>query len=728
MRRSLIALIFLALLTAGFYWKLTRPLEEYVWFDHPDMVGLEIPRLDFQAREFHLGRFPLWDPHLWMGQPLIGQTQPGPIYPLNLLMLAAPLDENKHIRFTTLNWYFIALHFIAAVGAYLLCRGLKRSRTASLLGAAAFSFAGFTGSVAWLDVLNGAIWIPFIAHHTIRAMRENSPRQAGIAGLFMGVAWLSGHHEIPLLTSLAVAAAWLLCRRLLLGAMWMAVTGLIAAGQMLPTIEFGRLAQRWGPANGPVRWEDPIAYLSATVYSLTPRNLAGIVIPGHGTNADSSAFLGIVTVALAALAIATMWRLRTVRGLALLAGGAAIFALGAFTPIHGWLSSIIPMLSKARVPSRAVVLLDFALVVLAVYGADQFLRGRGAQAARRIGAVAGAVGALTLVAALIFRADVSDAALLSGFVGLGFFAVERARGRLSAHATAALLFLMMLTEWHLAFTKPWKSRYEESGRTSVSMLRSSEDVAAYLRKQPGATRVRVNDRLLPFNFGDYTGIDQHEGYAAGVTSNLLEWGRHTEKAQRMLAITHYVGREPDLPTLEPAWQGQTMSVFRVTDPLPRARAVHLVESVPSTGHLSLRIGEPSFDPATTAVLVNEGASLESCGGDAVAILSYAPNRVRLQADMKCRGLVILADTDFPGWQAAVDGQPAKIVPVYGALRGVVASAGRHEIDFRYRPQSVYVGGALLASGLGLALLLSFFPGRSRTRRRGAAAGTPDLSD
>ncbi len=720
MRRSLIALLFLALLTAGFYWKLTRPLEEYVWFDHPDMVGLEIPRLEFQAREMHRGRFPLWDPHIWMGQPLIGQTQPGPIYPLNLLMLAAPLDANRHIRFSTLNWYFIALHFIAAAGAYLLCRGLKRSQIASVLGAGAFAFAGFTGSVAWLDVLNGAIWIPFIVHHTIRAIRENSPRQAGIAGVFMGVAWLSGHHEVPLLTSLAVAAVWILCRRFVLGAMWMAVTGLIAAGQMLPTIEFGRLAQRWGPANGPVRWEDPIAYLSATIYSLTPRNLAGVVIPGHGTNADSTAFLGIVTVALAALAIATMWRLRTVRGLALLAIATAIFALGAFTPIHGWLSSTIPMLSKARIPSRAVVLLDFALVVLAAYGADQFLRRRGLRAARRIGTVTGAVGALTLVAALIFRADVSDATLLSAFVALGFCALERTCGNLPRHATAALLLLMMLTEWHLAFTKPWKSRYEENAQTFAGMLKAYEDVATYLKQQPGATRIRLNDRLLPFNFGDYMGIDQHEGYLAGVTSNLLLWGRHTGKAQRMLAITHYVSREPDLPTLQLAWQGRGTNVFRVTDPLPRARSVHRAETVPSAGHLGLRIGEESFDPAITAVLVNDAVSLESCGGDEVAIVSYAPNRVRLKADMKCRGLVILADTDFPGWQAAVDGRPAKILPVYGALRGVVAEAGSHEIDFRYRPISVYAGAGLLVSGLVLALVLAFFPGRRK--KKGAVAG------
>ena len=102
-------------LVAGFYWKLILT-DEYVWFDHSDMVYLEIPRLEFQAREFQRGRFPLWDPHIWMGQPLIGQTQPGPLNPLNLLMMLWPLDEAGYLRFGVLNSYFVAMHMVAALG------------------------------------------------------------------------------------------------------------------------------------------------------------------------------------------------------------------------------------------------------------------------------------------------------------------------------------------------------------------------------------------------------------------------------------------------------------------------------------------------------------------------------------------------------------------------------------------------------------------------------------
>ena len=79
--------------------------------------------------------------------------------------------------------------------------------------------------------------------------------------------------------------------------------------------------------------------------------------------------------------------------------------------------------------------------------------------------------------------------------------------------------------------------------------------------------------------------------------------------------------------------------------------------------------------------------------------------VSLKANLKCRGMVIDADTYFPGWVATVDGQPAPVYEAYGFLRGVVVEAGAHRIEMRYRPKSVYWGAALTALGLlGAGLL------------------------
>jgi uncharacterized membrane protein YfhO len=74
--------------------------------------------------------------------------------------------------------------------------------------------------------------------------------------------------------------------------------------------------------------------------------------------------------------------------------------------------------------------------------------------------------------------------------------------------------------------------------------------------------------------------------------------------------------------------------------------------------------------------------------------------VLVEARMACRGMLILTDTWYPGWRAAVDGRAARIHEAYAAVRGVVVEAGRHTVEFRYAPLRWYAGAALtLASAL-----------------------------
>jgi uncharacterized membrane protein YfhO len=88
----------------------------------------------------------------------------------------------------------------------------------------------------------------------------------------------------------------------------------------------------------------------------------------------------------------------------------------------------------------------------------------------------------------------------------------------------------------------------------------------------------------------------------------------------------------------------------------------------------------------------------------VTIDSYQPNQVRLSLDAPRGGVVVLKDAYFPGWQAAVDGQPADVLRVDGIARGVfIPSAGQHRVTFEYRPAS-FVRGLELAGAIGLLLL------------------------
>jgi hypothetical protein len=77
---------------------------------------------------------------------------------------------------------------------------------------------------------------------------------------------------------------------------------------------------------------------------------------------------------------------------------------------------------------------------------------------------------------------------------------------------------------------------------------------------------------------------------------------------------------------------------------------------------------------------------------AAEILDYSPNRITVQADGP--GRLVLAEVDYPGGRARVDGVEAPVLSEGGLLRAVDLSAGQHRVTFTFRPLSVAVGLAL----------------------------------
>src|SRR2546430_16452290 len=116
----------LLLICICFFWKLVLT-NQYTWLDSPDTVNQILPWYQFQAGEWHQGKFPLWDPYHWGGQSLIGQGQPGAAYPLNWILFLLPL-RNGWIRQPYVHWNFVLIHLMGALFCYWLFRDLKRIR------------------------------------------------------------------------------------------------------------------------------------------------------------------------------------------------------------------------------------------------------------------------------------------------------------------------------------------------------------------------------------------------------------------------------------------------------------------------------------------------------------------------------------------------------------------------------------------------------------------------
>jgi hypothetical protein len=99
-------------------------------------------------------------------------------------------------------------------------------------------------------------------------------------------------------------------------------------------------------------------------------------------------------------------------------------------------------------------------------------------------------------------------------------------------------------------------------------------------------------------------------------------------------------------------------------------------------------------------------SLQANAAESVEFRRFAPDRVELVATLESRGLVVLAETDAPGWTAEIDGKPERIWRANLGMRGVVVPSGTHRLVFRYDPASARFGAILsLAATCVIAGLL-----------------------
>jgi hypothetical protein len=85
--------------------------------------------------------------------------------------------------------------------------------------------------------------------------------------------------------------------------------------------------------------------------------------------------------------------------------------------------------------------------------------------------------------------------------------------------------------------------------------------------------------------------------------------------------------------------------------------------------------------------------------ESVTITRYEPQRVELTAVLEHPGLVILADTYYPGWRLTIDGREAPIYRANHAMRGAAVASGTHALVYTYEPASVRVGLGLSIAGI-----------------------------
>jgi hypothetical protein len=356
-----------------------------------DILNFHYPLRKVLIDAYSRGEWPLWNPLIYFGQPMLANPNYMAFYPTNLL----------HLLFS-FNYAF-KLHFVihpilGGLGMYFLQRRLQIDWRAALVGSIAYEFSGSVLSFLNLyNIVPAVALLPWIGWALVGALAEKRLRRSLIFGALLALQVIAFEpliFQCVALFVLGLCVYYFVDSKNRRGAFISIVrVGLIggafalglAAIQILPTLElFPHSARGSG-----------MTFDVVSTWSMHPFDFLNTIVPNlfgkaytlgypfywggafhHGREAYLvSFFLGGSVLLLAALSFLHSRRTLQLTSLALMLI-ACFLALGRFNPLYSWLFQNVSLFRLGRYPSKYFLLATLAVCILASLGMEVALKAR----------------------------------------------------------------------------------------------------------------------------------------------------------------------------------------------------------------------------------------------------------------------------------------------------------------------------------------------------------------
>jgi hypothetical protein len=729
-RLDLVCLTVLLAVWMVFFWRLLTPVEaDRASLTQGDFSAQFVTFGAYQAARFGQGEVPLWNPYNNGGLPFIADTQAAVFYPPRLLTIALA-NLGGGWSYHALEWEMM-LHVLAySIMFYALLRvltgGQRGTHAASLTGALVAGYGGYmTGyPPLQLALLEAGVWLPLVVIGlTLAAGRSRG--WLAVGGWALGMSWLAGHPQTSyFLTLLAVAYWGYQTHRHGLGWRWWlggtTVLGLLSVGvvavTLFPGIEYLILTSRAGYT------------FDAKSNGFPYIELMQIAFP-HVFSLFSPLYVGVVG---ALLAVVGVWA----RGHGALFWGAValvslLFSVGDDGALYHALYNVLPGLRYFRGQERVAFLFANSAAILVAFGAlwlMQAERGALQRVLRWAWVWAGGLVLAAFIAAgawLVNAAAVSPlanaAAFSAGFAVVVAIAVQLMGGR--ARLGWVLVGVVLVELVSANIDRP--SNFDPIPADQQLVM---NPLIAPVLADP-AHPFRVDGlRVLGGNYGSYYGIMDIQGISPLFLTGpqaIIEDGLPDERAWELFAV-RYVWSDWDALTVP--WEKLAtgtdelgeVNLFRLAAPRPFAHLAYEAVQVGSDREARERLADPNFDPRRTAILhapLEVALPAQAPEVYGTTVTTYAPERVVIVSDTPTPAVLTVAQVDYPGWHASIDGAPTDIVRAYGGLVAVIVPAGTHTVELRYDPLTYRVGAVVsFVTWAGLAVFGLVALARMRSKR------------
>ncbi len=691
-----------------------------------DLHSAFLPKFAFGSGELLRGHLPLWNPHEFAGIPLLATAQPAAFYPPKVLVFAAFGPEAGY-------WVFMVAHFVALVFGFLLfCKEERIEGAPALVGTLLWTFAipVMTSNYHPTRVAN-LVWMPVMFVLVERLARRAGRHTFALLALVVALQLTAGYPEftldLALLITVHATARWALGewtapphRTVPLIAAAFALGALVAAVQLVPLAELGAVARRTLVAASERGATEnlPLGMRLVAAVGLFP-GLVALSVIGTTTRRARTALAG--TLALSVMASTGWLLLGKLPGFGMIRFPWVWLFIGSF--YLAWLAAAGAQLvtEQREAPSRhariASLVLATAALGWAALCAVQWQRlasGSSVSVAllspltRTLGstatAVLGMIGGVSLAAAVLasLRRRVPDWAF-------GVPAILLALGQLAGYPYG---------QYGAPVKRPGRSellaRLNLPSPLGPGRVLSLRDIAYGYNLTDGVSSVlgaevsflpwryrRVTEKidLSPFaQHLDWQALAKMRGFLDAMDLRYLSihpsvvWGLRGARLDRVAESPDEVLFE-NVDRMGPAWV---------------CEGVYPAKSEADAGTYVLGA---RFDPHWEVVLEEATRHTYPRRSPLPAsrpawVRRPSSTEVVVSVNLTRPGLLVVADTAFPGWEAFVNDRPTPWMTANYVHRAVELDAGEHLVRFEYRPRSVRWGLGL--SALGSALLAGLF--------------------
>jgi len=442
-------------------------------------------------------------------------------------------------------------------------------------------------------------------------------------------------------------------------------------------------------------------------------------------------------------------------GLGAIAALALLYALGAGTPVFGWLYSVVPGLKNFRAPSLASFLAIASLTLLAALLVERVLA-TGDSRARRAMVVGLAIGA---VAALLIA--VMTLAGGSGLYATWTSTFGKAEGidRSSAFAAnlprlaAGALIVALMCGAALAAVVLWSRGVLKAAHvalvltalTALDLLRVDHRYIQVVRyddffpPDPGIEALKA--RLVPGERVLTVGGVYPEGFLAaygvpevfGYHGNQLRWynaltrfevrqsARTADELQqywlsflssaalRALAARYVLlPGQVELPGFRLLGADQRVAVYVNDAALPGVSVVPGLQVEPDSARRIATLWSPTFDPAKTTIVEEPVPAVGQAGGTGTAVIEgNGDDTLVVRVHSTGPALLQVSRAYHRSWEAEIDGVSVPVLRANHALMAVpLARSGEHRVMMRYRPAIVRTATMISVTTWGAVILIT----------------------